>query len=38
MENFKNSRAEDGWEPGQNLAFLIIAGAMILAGVLIVLH
>ncbi len=38
MERFKSSRAEDGWEPSQNLAFLIIAGAMILAGVLIFLH
>ncbi len=38
MENFKSSRTEDGWEPGQNLAFLIIAGAMILAGLLIFVH
>ncbi len=37
MENFKSSRAEGGWEPSQNVAFLIIAGAMILAGVLIFL-
>jgi hypothetical protein len=32
MANFKSSRAEGGWEPSQNVAFLIIAGALILSG------
>lgn len=34
MENFKSIRDEGAWQPGQNLAFLIIAGALILGGVL----
>jgi hypothetical protein len=34
MENFKSSREVDAWQPGQNLAFLIIACGMILCGVL----
>jgi hypothetical protein len=34
VENFKSSRDAGGWQPSQNLAFLIIAGAMFLGGVL----
>jgi hypothetical protein len=37
MENFKSSRDAGGWQPGQNVAFLIIAGAMILGGMLVFL-
>jgi len=37
VENFKSSREPGGWEPSQNVAFLIIAGAMILGGVLVFL-
>jgi hypothetical protein len=37
MENFRSSRAEGGWEPSQNQAFLIIACGMVLAGVLVFL-
>lgn len=32
METSESSRDVFGWQPGQNLAFLIIAGAMILGG------
>jgi hypothetical protein len=35
MENFKSSREAGAWQPGQNLAFLIIACGMILGGVLV---
>ena len=35
VENFKSSREAGAWQPSQNVAFLIIAGAMILGGVLV---
>jgi hypothetical protein len=34
VENFKSSRETGAWQPGQNLAFLIIACGLILGGVL----
>jgi hypothetical protein len=34
MENFKSSREAGAWQPGQNLAFLIIACGIVLGGVL----
>jgi hypothetical protein len=34
VETSANSRNGYGWQPSQNLAFLIITGAMILGGVL----
>jgi hypothetical protein len=34
MENFKSSRETGAWQPGQNLAFLIIACGLIVGGVL----
>jgi hypothetical protein len=34
MKTSESSRDVFGWQPGQNLAFLIIIGAMILGGVL----
>jgi hypothetical protein len=34
MENFKSSRESGAWQPGQNLAFLIIASGIVLAGML----
>jgi hypothetical protein len=34
MEMLENSRGIFGWQPSQNQAFLIIAGAMILGGVI----
>jgi len=37
MENVTSSRERGEWEPGQNVAFLIIAGAMVLGGVLVFL-
>ena len=37
MENFKSSSDRGGWQPSQNLAFLIIACGMILGGVLVFL-
>jgi hypothetical protein len=37
MENFTSSRERGAWQPSQNVAFLIIAGAMILGGALVFL-
>ena len=37
VENFKSSRDASGWQPSQNLAFWIIAGGIILGGVLVFL-
>jgi hypothetical protein len=37
MENFKSSREDGAWQPGQNLAFLIIACGMILCVVFVLL-
>jgi hypothetical protein len=34
MKTSESSRDVIGWQPSQNLAFLIIAGAMILGGAL----
>lgn len=34
MKTLESSRDVMGWQPGQNLAFLLIAGAMVLGGVL----
>jgi hypothetical protein len=34
MKTSENNRDVFGWQPSQNVAFLIIAGAMILGGVL----
>jgi hypothetical protein len=34
MKASESSRHGFGWQPDQNLAFLIIAGGMILAGVI----
>ena len=37
VENFKSSREAGAWQPSQNVAFLIIAGAMVLGAVLVFL-
>ncbi len=37
MEILHSIRDVVAWQPGQNQAFLILAGAMILAGVLVLL-